>query len=505
MSHAPFDSHAFRIAQLESLACHLSEIELTLTADGKIVGANERALATYGYPRETFIGMNIISLRVKPESALVASQLNMALTTDHLVFESRHLRSNGTSFPVEVNARHFRFEGQDYLHSIVADISERKKIEGELRRNRQLLAQVVEDTEMGLWDWYVQTGDLYVNEIWEKMLGYTAKELHPTSIDTWMHLIHPDDLETAYQLREAQFTKRDSDYSCEVRMRHKDGNWIWVWDRGQVVDWAANGQPLRMSGTQEDITGRKEQEIRMSSMLKAILAQNDLKERLFTILAHDLRGPVGNLNGLLGLAIEGQLSVGELQEALPNLKHAAESAYNLLENILQWVRSSMDEIRVLQERIVVDNLLNSVYQWLEPAAKSKSIELKLELAPQLSVFSDVRMSETILRNIVSNAIKFTPPGGHVCIRSRERSIDLEICIEVEDQGPGIASDILERIKRREPNKRVSGTAGESGSGLGLMFCQEMAGKMGIRIEIDSVEGQGSCFRMVYPDVLDGEL
>lgn len=144
------------------------------------------------------------------------------------------------------------------------DISERKLAEIELH-NRELqfreqskrLSEVIWGTNIGTWAWNVQTGETIFNSRWAEMVGYTLDELAPITIAVWEKLVHPEDKLRSGELLERHFRKELPDYECEARMRHKNGHWIWVLDRGRVVEWAADGKPLRMSGTHQDVTEQK--------------------------------------------------------------------------------------------------------------------------------------------------------------------------------------------------------------------------------------------------------
>jgi len=130
-----------------------------------------------------------------------------------------------------------------------------------LRIERRRLADIIEGTRIGTWEWNVQTGETFFNERWAEIVGYTLGELAPVSIHTWMDLAHPDDLERSGDLLNRCFTKQADYYDCEARMRHKNGSWVWVHDRGKVVSWTGDGQPLLMSGTHADITEKKQAEL----------------------------------------------------------------------------------------------------------------------------------------------------------------------------------------------------------------------------------------------------
>ena len=130
-----------------------------------------------------------------------------------------------------------------------------------LDQERQALEQILWGTAAGTWQWNVQTGETRFNERWAEMVGHRLEELSPTTIDTWMAFCHPDDLSPSNAQLEAHFAGKRESYDIEVRMRHRDGHWIWVQDRGRVISWDDAGAPLWMAGTHTDITPRKEAEL----------------------------------------------------------------------------------------------------------------------------------------------------------------------------------------------------------------------------------------------------
>ena len=132
--------------------------------------------------------------------------------------------------------------------------------ENAVTKDRQRLANIVWGTGVGTWEWNVQTGETRFNERWAELLGYTLEELAPVNIDTWMRLAHPDDLAASGALLERHFAGEIDHYDFEARMRHKDGHWIWVLDRGKVVSRTPDGQPEWMVGTHMEITERKQAE-----------------------------------------------------------------------------------------------------------------------------------------------------------------------------------------------------------------------------------------------------
>jgi diguanylate cyclase (GGDEF)-like protein/PAS domain S-box-containing protein len=167
-------------------------------------------------------------------------------------------RADGSSFPAEYWSYPQRVGGETYGAVVTfIDITERKRAEEQLATERRRLSFILEGTNAGTWEWKVPTGELVLNERWAGIIGYRLEELEPITIDTWIKLAHPEDLKTSDDLLAKHFRGELDYYECELRMLHKNGTWIWVLDRGKVATWASDGSPLLMSGTHQDITGRK--------------------------------------------------------------------------------------------------------------------------------------------------------------------------------------------------------------------------------------------------------
>lgn len=143
---------------------------------------------------------------------------------------------------------------------VVQDITERKNVEEESRVQRQRLENIIEGAGVGTWEWDVQSGVTVYNENWAKMVGYTLDELQPVNNKTWEMLAHPDDLKKSDEIAERHLEGELPFYECECRMKHKDGHWIWVLDRGKILTRSSDGKPLSMFGTHTDITDRKHAE-----------------------------------------------------------------------------------------------------------------------------------------------------------------------------------------------------------------------------------------------------
>ena len=143
------------------------------------------------------------------------------------------------------------------------DLTDQVQARRWLKESEERLRRIIEATRAGTWEWVIPTGELYLNERWAQIIGYRLDELAPVSLETWKACAHPEDLERSEELLQRHFRGEVPYYDLECRMRHRDGSWVWVHDRGQVTEWSEDRQPLRMSGTHTDITARRETESRL--------------------------------------------------------------------------------------------------------------------------------------------------------------------------------------------------------------------------------------------------
>lgn len=229
-----------------------------------IQAINTAAANMFGAPAESIIG------KVCHEY-LCPAEVGCCPITDYAQNVERServlLKADGSRLSILKTVKSVVLDGRPYLLESFMDITNRKNAEQQLALERERLANIIEGTSVGTWEWNVQTGELALNDRWAQIVGYTLEELAPVSVQTWEALVHPDDLKYSSQmLEEHHFTGEHEVYECECRIRHKDGHWVWVLDRGKLMSRTPDGSPLMMFGTHLDITERKkEQELLLES------------------------------------------------------------------------------------------------------------------------------------------------------------------------------------------------------------------------------------------------
>lgn len=143
-----------------------------------------------------------------------------------------------------------------------------KQSEYKILSQKQRLNNIIEATNLGTWEWNVISGEVIFNEQWASIIGYTLEELSPISINAWNDNVHPDDLEKSNEALQKHFNGEEDYYSIQCRMKHKDGHWVWVLDRGKVIGWTKDGRPEWMFGTHQDINKSKQIEMELKTALK---------------------------------------------------------------------------------------------------------------------------------------------------------------------------------------------------------------------------------------------
>jgi signal transduction histidine kinase len=239
--------------------------------------------------------------------------------------------------------------------------------------------------------------------------------------------------------------------------------------------------------------GRQKEE--MEHQAVQLLLNNQQKDKLFSIIAHDLRGPLNSLKGLMDLLKEQALSEAEINAMMAELRRNVDYSSELVSNLLFWASSQLNGIVVTPVVLPVRQLANDILALYIKQATEKTITLKNEVESGLTAFADKDMTQVILRNLISNAIKFCRSGDMITIHARLDGAFVEICIA--DTGIGIKEEMLEKIRRKE-SITTFGTAKEKGTGLGMLLCREFTEENNGRFWIESEWGKGSRFYFTIP-------
>ncbi len=246
---------------------------------------------------------------------------------------------------------------------------------------------------------------------------------------------------------------------------------------------------------QQQANALKENAVLLKNQATELTELNALKNKLFSIISHDLKTPMYALRNLFREVHQSRMSATELKKTVPDILNDLNYTVGLMDNLLQWAKAQMRADAVHPQEIDIKKSIQEVLQLLQLQAKAKQISINDHCGTGGCGYMDKDMLSLILRNLLSNAIKFTPERGNISIGVHEHSSFLEVY--VKDSGTGISHEALSKINKSD-FYTTKGTASESGTGLGLMLCKEFLARNGGQLHIESEIGKGSVFSFTIP-------
>lgn len=221
---------------------------------------------------------------------------------------------------------------------------------------------------------------------------------------------------------------------------------------------------------------------------------NASKDKFFSIIAHDLRNPIAGFLNLTEILSENfsTFSEKESQEFIDVMNQASKQLYNLLENLLQWSRSQTGSVPFEPKYIALKKIIENTIDLLMMNIENKKLKIYIKINDQCTVFADENMITTVLRNLISNAIKFSNPEGTITIRTEPKEKEIEV--SVIDNGTGMKQEDKEKLFRIDVHHTTPGTSDEKGTGLGLILCKEFVERNGGKIWVESDLNKGAAFK-----------
>ena len=379
---------------------------------------------------------------------------------------------------------------------ISRDITERNNAEEKLKQLSARLTLATRSGGVGVWDYDI------VNDIlvWDDQMFalYGIQRASFTGVyQAWRAGLHPADID-----------RGDTDFQMAIRGEKEfDTEFRVIWPDGSVHNIKAFafvqrdilGEPMRMIGTNWDITSQKQREQEIKLKNKELQKVNTEKDKFFSIIAHDLRGPLGGFMGLTELMSDESMEFteNEKKEMALNLRHSARNTFNLLENLLEWSQMDRGLTEFKPQKLDLMALVTECLNIVSESARKKRIELIVTIPIHTEVFADKNMVQTVIRNLLSNAIKYTTTGGQVTISAKPVE-NSRVLISVKDTGIGMSEKMSYELFDIGANTKRPGTEGEKSTGLGLLLCKEFVEKHDGKITVESEQNQGTVFSFSIP-------
>jgi len=385
------------------------------------------------------------------------------------------------------------------LRGISWDVSEQKKIEQELKDQENALKESeskfrqISETINDVFYLYniIEKKYEFISKNCEEILGappdffYSGKKYNAT-------FVVDDDKEKMMKANE--MVDAGTAYEVDYRILN-NGEIKWIREKSFPIK-DEFGKAVKNSGICTDITHLKLQEIQLLAQKRHLEALNNTKDKFFSIVAHDLKSPLNSLKGFTSLLIDhaDRLSKEEITQASKKTQLAIDNTIKLADNLITWARLQMNEQETKQEKINFSETVSTILPVYMRIAEKKGITLSWSFDDSLTLFADKNHVQFIVRNLLNNAIKFTNKEGNIKLSAIPLA-NGEMQISVSDNGVGIPEEKKKQIFSLGKSQSSNGTAGEKGTGLGLMLCHEFIKLNGGVIEVESEEGKGTTFNV----------
>jgi PAS domain S-box-containing protein len=493
---------------------HANDVILLFDTAGRILDANESAERVYGYSRSELLDLTAFDLRGPGAADLETARAQFASVRDAgaLLFETRHRRRDGTTFPVEVSSGRVELDGESYVQSIVRDITDRVAAEQALRRSEERFRMLAEVSPVGIFRADAAGQCTYANARWCEIAGLDAAAALG---DGWIRALHPEDAAfLAGQWRQAGSAGTQR---AEFRLGRTGDGWTWV--LGQILpERGLDGSVTGFVGTITDITdlkraqveieeARKLLELRVAERTRELVAAKERAERADTVkssflsmMSHELRTPLNSILGFTDVILQrfsGPLTA-EQERQLGIVRDSSMHLLALINDVLDISRIEAGQLRLEIGPVDLADLLRRRMQAFEAQASAKGLALECRIGEGVGVIrSDSKRIAQIVTNLLSNAVKFTE-HGRVALDARLHGQEIEV--EVSDTGHGIAADELPRLFTAFEQLATSGRGSKEGTGLGLAISRHLARALGGDIAVVSTPGEGSRFTLRLPPV-----
>ena len=379
-----------------------------------------------------------------------------------------------------------------YTCVIQRDITERKLTEQALMESENKYKSIIDNLT-----------DVYYRANENGILTMAS----PSAIGTFgynnMEEILGQPIETLYQRAEERgefiemLKKNGKVQNYRTILLKKDGTEIYVETTANII-LEKNGKYAGVEGIVRDITERKLAEKAILESADRMHELNAAKDKLFSIIAHDLKSPFTCILGfseLLESNIQ-NLSIQEMEEYSRHISTSAKNTLSLLDNLLAWSKTQTGQMAFKPGKFRLRPVVLELISVFELSARMKNISITHSVPENFWIIADQNMLQTMLRNLISNALKFTNSGGNVSIKAE--NLPKQVKISVTDDGSGMDSQATAKLFRTDTNYTIKGTANEKGSGLGLILCKDFVERHGGKIWVESELGKGSCFNFTLP-------
>ena len=478
----------------------LSPDAIIVHTKGKIVFANDACLNLFGAKNpDDLINKSITELMLPDYIDISRTKVKTSEKRSGrgaFLREQKFLRLDGSQIDVEITTSPIVFQNENSIQIVIRDISERKMVEDELRKRQSEVITLLDSLPAFAFFKDAKKHYIIANQRFCDAMGCTKDQITGKTDYDFL----PKEIADKYDLDDQMVISSGEMLYVREEQIFIDNKYVTIGTR-KVPLKDESGKVFGLIGLAFDITERKEAEEAIKKYSKELEELNASKDKFFSIISHDLRSPFQGLLGLSSVMVDeyDKLTQDEFKLFLSNINNSAKNLYSLIENLLQWSRIQRGKIELSLTKIdLYDEVLYNI-NLLQRNAANKNIQIINETQQGTYAKSDINIFNSTIQNLISNAIKFTKPGGRITISSDVNSQGF-IELTVSDTGVGISEDDLAKLFRIDTQHSTLGTERESGTGLGLIICKELMEMQGGKIHVKSKPGEGTAFTITLQHI-----
>ena len=482
----------------QKLIFDTAAVGIAFVSQGSVVRCNRRFAEILGYTADE-ITDRPTGVWLQPEADFMqpgGRAHELFVRGENYSSELQLRKKDGASIWVSTDSRAIdAAKPQDGIIIGIGDITERKAAEAALKQTKERLDLAMQSSAISIWEWDARRGTIYLDAALAQMTGDEPRERYLT-LDEMVPLVHPDDVEAVRQAQIDCIKGMRPLYRIEHRLKMASGDWVWVLSRGRVVEHAADGNALRMTGTNVDITQRKRAEVELLSALQREKELSEMKSKFVSIASHELRTPLATILSSAELLehYSESLSAEDRLKMLHGIQGAVKRMNAMIEDVLIIGKAEAGALQFEPKPVDLRDLCRKVVEELRGGVAKQHVIQFDHPFERDNLNLDEKLLRHILTNLLSNAVKYSPVGSTVSLLLTER--DGQALIEVADQGIGIPPEDQARLF--ESFHRASNVGNRQGTGLGLVIVKKAVELHGGTISIDSKVDAGTRISVRLP-------
>jgi PAS domain S-box-containing protein len=475
---------------------HLSPEAIAIVdSECNVIKVNKKFLELFEFELEEVREKNVTDLIVpdnfKDESKSILTKLHI---DEEIQWETLRQSKNGKPIHVSLIGKMTEFStGDIVIYLIYKNITQSKNTEFELLKERNQLLSLMNNVPDTIYFKDTNSKFTKINKAQAEVLGLSnpIEAIGKTDFDFFEHA------QSAYDDEQEIIRTGRPLINKEQKIKTADGKYKWVYDT-KVPIFDDEKNVIGIVGVTRDISELKSAQDKLTRTAEQLENLNRSKDKFFSIIAHDLKNPMWTVLGYADMIYEQNqnLSEDEKSELIGQMIVSIKNTYQLLDNLLNWSRAEDGRMEFNPVRLDLTEVINKNVDLLKSLLENKSIELIKDIENSISVYADENMLNAILRNLLTNGIKFSKINGKLKISARKD--EKEVQIRIKDDGVGIAQDKIDQILNTSSYLSTEGTSKEKGTGLGLELCKDFIKRHNGELKIESSENYGSEFIVILP-------